>query len=331
MKTNVRRILLALTIAGSGLIATVQPAAANISTPAQQKIQVPGYYRMQLGDFEITALYDGYVKIDNKLLKGISAKDAKTLMDKMFIDSNNGVQTAVNAYLINTGKNLVLVDSGTAKCFGPTLGAINSNIKAAGYSPEQIDTVLLTHLHADHTCGIADDGKMAFPNATVYASKGDADYWLSPAVMAKAPDEAKPLFKMAQDAVAPYQTADKFKVYNPGDTLIPGVEVVATPGHTPGHSSYLFSSKDQNLLVWGDIVHSHSIQFAHPEVALEFDVNSKQAIETRKKMFANIAKNDLWIAGAHLPFPGLGHVGVEGKGYKWVPIEYSPIIVTPEK
>ncbi|WP_159567725.1 MBL fold metallo-hydrolase [Budvicia diplopodorum] len=331
MKKNISRALLALTIAGAGVLSAVQPTVALAAVPAQQKTQVPGYYRMQLGGFEVTALYDGYVNIDNKLLKGINGKDAKVLLDKMFLDSTNGVQTAVNAYLINTGTNLVLVDSGAAKCFGPTLGGIQNNIRAAGYTPEQIDTVLLTHLHADHSCGINEQGKMVFPNAVVYASKADADYWLSPEIAAKAPEEAKGLFQMAQDSVAPYQAANHFKVYSPGDTLIAGVEVVPTPGHTPGHASYLFSAKGQELLIWGDIVHSHSIQFAQPEIAMEFDTDSKRAIETRKKLFADVAKKKLWIGGAHLPFPGLGHVAIDGKGYRWVPVEYSPVMVAAGK
>ncbi|GKX53313.1 MBL fold metallo-hydrolase [Budvicia aquatica] len=331
MKKNISRTLLAMTLAGAGIFGAIHSTVALAAAPAQQKEQVPGYYRMQLGDMEVTAIYDGYVNIDKKVIKGIDAKDAKVLLDKMFLDSTNGVQTAVNAYLINTGANLILVDSGAAKCFGPTLGGIQNNIRAAGYTLEQIDTVLLTHLHADHSCGINDQGKMVFPNAVVYAAKADADYWLSPEMAAKAPEGVKGLFQMAQDAVAPYQAAGRFKVYSPGDTLIAGVEVVPTPGHTPGHTSYLFSTKGQELLIWGDIVHSHSIQFSQPEVAMEFDTDSKQAIETRKKLFADVAKKKLWIGGAHLPFPGLGHVGVEGKGYRWVPVEYSPQIVNTTK
>jgi glyoxylase-like metal-dependent hydrolase (beta-lactamase superfamily II) len=107
---------------------------------------------------------------------------------------------------------------------------------------------------------------------------------------------------------------------------MPGVKSVAEPGHTPGHAGYLFSSEGQQLLVWGDVVHSHPVQFMHPEVSIEFDVDSKQAIATRKKLFADTAKQKLWVAGAHLPFPGIGHVRAEKTGYAWVPVEYSPLV-----
>lgn len=302
---------------------TIQTCLAETNSVPKQATQVPGYYRMMLGDFEVTALYDGHTQIPTTLLKNINDKEAKQLLEKMFIDPTNDVQTAINGFLVNTGDHLILVDAGAAKCFGPTSGEIQNNIKAAGYTAEQIDIVLLTHLHPDHACGINKDGIAAFPNATVYASKAEADFWLSEEKTKQAPANVQAVFNIAQDSVAPYKKNNKLKIYNTGDTLLTGVQVVPSIGHTPGHSSYLFTSNDQKLLIWGDIVHSYSIQLAHPEVAIEYDTDSSKAIETRKEILADAAKNKLWIAGAHLPFPGLGHVRAEQQGYTWVPIEYS--------
>ncbi|MEN3113515.1 MBL fold metallo-hydrolase [Uliginosibacterium paludis] len=296
------------------------------AAPAPVKTQVPGYYRYANGDFEVTALYDGYIDLGTSLLKGLRAPEIQSLLARMFIEHSKGVQTAVNAYLVNTGEHLVLVDAGAASCFGPSLGQVQDNIRAAGYKPEEIDTVLLTHLHPDHLCGVLDkSGQPAFPNATLWASQGDADFWLSEKVAAAAADDAKPFFRMAMDAVKPYQAAGHFMSFKPGEALLPGVSVVPTPGHTPGHSSYLFSSGKQKLLLWGDIVHSHSVQFQHPEVSLEFDVDQKQAIATRKALFQQAANAGWAIGGAHLPFPGLGHIRKDAKGYAWVPVEFGPI------
>lgn len=322
MLTFARHALLAATVAAG----TLMTASAYAEPVAKQNNQVPGYYRMALGDFEVTALYDGYIDIDTKLLKGASADTIQNLLAKMFLDSDNGVQTAVNGFLINTGKNLMLVDTGAAKCFGPTLGNIQDNLKAAGYTPEQVDSVLLTHLHPDHACGLLTaDGKAAYPNATLFVPKGDADYWLSSAEQAKAPEAKRGMFSMSQKAVAPYTAAQHVQYFSPDSKLPEGIVVVPSNGHTPGHTSYMLSSKGQNLLVWGDIVHSHSVQFSQPEVAIEFDSDSAKAIETRKKLFAEAAKDKLWVAGAHLPFPGIGHVRSEGQGYVWVPTEFGPI------
>jgi glyoxylase-like metal-dependent hydrolase (beta-lactamase superfamily II) len=133
------------------------------------------------------------------------------------------------------------------------------------------------------------------------------------------------MFKMARAAVAPYVAGNRLQRYAEGSPLVPGISSVALHGHTPGHSGYLLSSAGQSLLVWGDIVHSHAVQFARPEVAIEFDVDSAQAIATRQKVFADAARDKLWVAGAHLPFPGIGHVRAEGAGYAWVPVEFSPL------
>ncbi len=324
--TPARRLLATALIAASALLAAGFPPLASAAAPAKQGTQVPGFYRMALGEVEVTALYDGYVALDPKLLKGASAKDIQSLLARMFVDTSHGMQTAVNAYLLNTGANLILIDTGAAKCFGPTLGGIGDNIRAAGYRTDQIDTVLLTHLHGDHACGLVTaEGKPAFPKATVYAAQEEAAYWLDKEAATKAPKEAQSSFKTAQDAVAPYVAAGKFKQFKAGDTIVPGVVAVAEPGHTPGHSGYLVSSGNQQMLVWGDLVHSHAVQFAHPEVAIEFDTDSKQAVATRNQIFADAAKKKLWVAGAHLPFPGIGHVRQDRNGYAWVPVEFAPL------
>lgn len=323
-----RQVLLATSVAAAIVPAALMPLTAHAAAD-KKTTQVPGFYRMAVGTLEVNALYDGYVSLDPKQLKGATGKDIQSLLARMFVSTARGMQTAVNAYLINTGSKLILVDTGAAKCFGPTLGVIGDNIRAAGYEPGQVDMVLLTHLHPDHACGLKTaDGQAAFPNATVYVSKDEAAFWLNKEVAAKAQKEAQPFFQMAQDAVAPYAAGGKLKEFGTGETILPSVVSVPAPGHTPGHAGYLFSSADQQLLLWGDIVHSHAVQFVRPEIAIEFDVNSEQAIASRKKLFAQAATKKLWVAGAHLPFPGIGHVRAEGKGYAWVPVEYSPL---PEK
>lgn len=320
------------TLARSALVAlaVAVPAAAALpalaAPPAQQRTQVPGFYRMALGAVEVTAVYDGYVDLDPKILTGIAANDIQGLIARMFQDSTPGVQTAVNAFLVHTGQNLVLVDTGAAGAFGPTLGGIGANIRAAGYDPTQVDSVLLTHLHGDHAGGLLTmDGKPLFPNATVWAAKEEAAFWLDEAVAAKAPAEAQPFFKIARDAVAPYQAAGRFKTFAAGDEPVPGIRTVAAFGHTPGHTGFLINSGGKSLLAWGDLVHNHAVQFARPEVVIEFDTSKEQALATRRKIFDEAARDQLWIAGAHLPFPGIGHVRAEGGGYAWVPVEYGPL------
>lgn len=308
-------LLAAVLLAWAGLAGAAAPV---------QKTQVPGYYRMIVGDFEVTALYDGYIDLDSALLKNTTPKEVQSLLARMFVQGPK-VQTAVNAYLVNTGRQLVLIDAGAAKLFGPSLGYVVDNLKAAGYDPAQVDVVLITHLHGDHVNGLVADGKPVFPNAEIWSAQADTDFWLNPEVAAKAPKDAQPFFKMAQDAAAPYQKSGRWKTFAAEQEIVPGIASVVAPGHTPGHTGYLLSSGDRKLLIWGDIVHNHAVQFVRPQVAIEFDVDKKQAVATRKKLLARVAKEKLMVAGMHLPFPGIGHVRAEGKGYAWVPVEFGPI------
>lgn len=304
------------------LIAVAGPSSAG--APAQ-KTQVPGYYRMALGDIEITALFDGATQLDPKLLKNTSAREVSSLHQRMFVKGST-MQIAVNAFLINSGGKLVLVDAGAAKVLGPKLGQIVANLKAAGHTPEQVDAVLLTHLHGDHVAGLVDaDGKAVFANAEIWSAKADNDFWLSEEIAARAPQQFQPFFKMARDAAAPYLKTGQWKTFASDRELLSGIASYAANGHTPGHSGYLVGSGGERLLIWGDIVHDHAVQFVRPQVAIEFDNDPKAAVVTRKQILAKAAKERLLVAGMHLPFPGIGHVRKEARGYSWVPIDFAPL------
>lgn len=308
-------------VAATGVLAPLQSVRAE--APAV-KTQVPGYYRHMVGDVEVTALYDGQILLDTAKLRNATPQEMQRLLARLFRD--NPTPTAVNAYLLNVGGKLVLVDAGAAGKFGPQLGQVLANLKASGYEPAQVDAVLLTHLHGDHVSGLlTPDGQVAFPNATVHVAKAEADFWLSAEQMNKAPEAMRGFFKMAQDAVAAYRQVDRLKTFDGQKELLPGILSVPMPGHTPGHTGYLVQSKGQRLLIWGDLVHNAAVQLPRPEVTIEFDVDPRQALRMRKDVFKRVVKDGFLVAGMHLPFPGLGHVRDEPKGYEWVPIDFGPL------
>jgi len=288
--------------------------------------QVPGYYRMQLGQFEITALYDGAIQLPAGLLKNSTEEEIGKLLAKKFVGNPN-MQTAVNTYLINTGEHLVLIDTGAGGLFGPDLGNVITNLKAAGYTTDEVDTVILTHLHGDHIGGLNDaSGRPTFANAKVLISVQDNDFWLSEEAAAAAPEEAKQFFKMARDMAAPLKASKQWATFESGAELVPGIKAIVAHGHTPGHTAFEVSSNGQKLLIWGDIVHAHAVQFARPDVSIEFDVDQQQAIATRKALMAQVAAEGALVAGMHLPFPGIGHIRDDGNGsYALVPVEFSPL------
>jgi glyoxylase-like metal-dependent hydrolase (beta-lactamase superfamily II) len=296
-------------------------ATAHAEAP-QVKTQAPGFYRVMLGEFEVTALSDGTVALPvDKLLTGTTAAKTQKALARSFLKTP--LDTSVNGYLVNTGAKLVLIDTGAAGLFGPTLGNLITNLKAAGYQPEQVDEIYITHMHADHVGGLMAGDKLAFPNATVRADKHDADFWLSQANLDKAPADAKGFFQGAMASLNPYVAAGKFKAFDGDTELVPGIKAVATRGHTPGHSIYKVESQGQTLVLWGDLMHVAAVQFAEPGVTIQFDTDSKSAALQRKRAYAEAAKRGYLVGSAHISFPGLGHVRAQGTGYEWLPVNYS--------
>jgi len=296
-------------------VAPVQAAAPMVKT------QAPGFYRMALGDFEVTALFDGSFDLPvDKLLKQPAAKTDAALA-KHF--QSLPVETSVNGFLINTGTKLILIDTGTGGYSGPTSGTLLANLKAAGYRPDQIDDIFITHMHGDHVGGLSHDGVAVFPKAVVHAGKGDVDHYLSQAEMDKAPADSKDGFKTAMAAFAPYQATGRLQPIAADGEIVPGVRSWATPGHTPGHTSYVVESKGAKMIVTGDLIHVAAVQFDDPSVTIAFDSDTRAAEAARQKVFTQAAKDGTLIAAAHLQFPGMGHLAVNGKGYTYEPVNYQ--------
>ena len=305
-------------VIGFGAHGTAHAAVPMVKTSA------PGYFHTMLGDFEVTALSDGTVNLPvDKLLTNTTPAKVKKALDNAFVTAP--LETSVNGYLINTGAKLVLIDTGAAKLFGPTLGNLVANLKAAGYQPEQVDEVYITHMHPDHVGGLMDGDKLAFPNATVRADKHDADFWLSQANLDKAPADSKGFFQGAMASLNPYVKANKFVPFDGATDLVPGIKAIATPGHTAGHSTYVVESKGQKLVLWGDLIHVAAVQFDEPAVTIQFDTDSKVAAGARKKAYQAAVSGAYLVGASHIAFPGLGHVRANGKAFAWVPLNYTVV------
>lgn len=285
------------------------------------KTQAPGFYRLMVGDFEVTALLDGTMMLPFKdFMNDITPAQFEHALARDFL--KDPVEVSVNAFLVNTGSKLVLVDTGDAAGMDGT-GRLQENLKAAGYDPSQVDEIYITHMHGDHISGLTVKGERAFPNALVRASRQDADYWLSPEKLAAAKGDDKESFQHAQEVFAPYIKAGKFSPFDGDIELVPGVHAVATHGHTPGHTCYLIESQGKRMLFVGDLLHVPSVQFARPAITIKFDTDNAAARTQRLRIFREAAANGEWIAAAHISFPGIGHVRAEGKGYAFVPANYG--------
>ncbi|MGM0982621.1 MAG: MBL fold metallo-hydrolase [Pseudomonadota bacterium] len=283
----------------------------------------PGHYRMMLGDVAVTALSDGTVELPMHELLHMPVDEARAMFEADYLEVP--VETSVNAYLVDTGEHLVLIDTGAGGLFGPSLGKLGASLEAAGVSPDAIDEIYLTHLHPDHVGGLMNGDARRFPNAILRADQDDIDYWLDSANLEAAPEGQKGFFRGAMASLNPYIEAGAFEVFDGARELVPGIHSQEDPGHTPGHSTYRVESDGETLVLWGDIMHAAAVQFPRPEVTIDFDSAPDEARERREALFAEVAENGYWVAGAHLSFPGIGHLrsDAEGEGYEWLPVNYT--------
>jgi glyoxylase-like metal-dependent hydrolase (beta-lactamase superfamily II) len=296
---------------------------AALAAALQHRDQAPGFYRVTVGDLEVTALYDGTGVFDPHWLNG-----TKATMDgvvKALQEDPHMLDVVDGGFLVNTGKQRILVDAGAGTWWGGgALGRLAGSLRSAGYTPEEVDIVLLTHLHSDHVGGLTtQDGKRVFPNAKVYVAKAESDFWLSPDIAAKAPKDAQPFFQTAQAVAAPYIKADKWHTFSGSETIVDGMQLIPLPGHTPGHTGYEFSSKGQHIAFWGDTIHIQSVQLQHPELTVVFDSDPTAAAATRNQLLPKLAREDVVIAGPHMLFPSLGRLHKEGSGYSWTPVQFT--------
>jgi glyoxylase-like metal-dependent hydrolase (beta-lactamase superfamily II) len=309
-------------LASAVLLSGALPASSAVAAPpaAEVKPQFPGVYRYRLGDFQLTALSDGTVSQDlPALLMRTTPSEVNGLLSRSFLE--NPIEASINAFLIDTGSHLILADTGSGQIFAPTGGKLPSSLAAAGYRPEQITDILLTHIHADHSGGLVHDGHRVFPNATVHVGQPDIDFFLSPAPKGAGGYAARH-FEEAAKTVGLYVSAGKVKPFSGRGEVLPGVTAVPTPGHTPGHSFYVIESRGQRIDLWGDLLHFAAVQLPKPSITIVYDVDPAAAAAQRAKQLATAAAQQRLVAGAHLPFPGIGHVRSEASGYSWVPVNY---------
>jgi glyoxylase-like metal-dependent hydrolase (beta-lactamase superfamily II) len=302
----------------AGVLAQPAPAAAP-----QHHVQAPGFYRMKVGDLEVTALLDGNAAFD---LHWLTAKKATMdRVEKALHEDPHLLDTGDTGFLVNTGRQLILVDAGAGMWFGGgALGRLVDSLRGAGYAPEQVDRVLVTHLHSDHVGGLTtQDGKRVFPNADVFVSKAESDFWLSPEIAAKAAKDVQPFFQSAQAIAAPYIKAGKWHTFRDSDVLDDGIKIISLHGHTPGHTGYEFSSKAKTILFWGDIIHQQLAQLSHPDITVVFDIDHAAAAATRNQLLPTLASEGAVIAGPHMPFPGIGRLRKEANGYVWAPVIFT--------
>ena len=258
-----------------------------LASPDESRENVFSY---KVGDYEIILLSEGQRDNNPDILIGATPEMIRqTMPDGTF-------RNAVNAFLVKTKDKNYLIDTG----FGRNLW---DNLQSVHLSPEQIDVVILTHMHGDHTGGLLKDDKIAFPHARLILSKKEYIH---------SENEAK------QASAILKRYSDKVETITPeeiGKKKEDGIYYIEAYGHTPGHIVCLIQSNNEQLLIWADVAHAMAIQMPYPDVSVVYDTDPDMAKETRKRLLEYASKNKITVAGMHIPYPSIGTVEASAAGY----------------
>lgn len=286
--------------------------AAGVLTP--RALALAGPFTMKQGDYDLTVVSDGTLALPmNVFAVDAPPEEVKKLFAAAGM-SGDTVPVAASPVILKSGTELALFDTGGM--FQPTNGKLMENLKLAGIDPAAITKVIFTHGHPDHLLGVAAKGALNFPNATHHVAAGEWDFWNAPDLKTRMPAEMHGMIDGITGAFGTFK--DKVQRFQPGDDVLPGVRVLETHGHTPGHVSFEVAGGD-GLVIMGDVANSVVTGFAHPEWHFGFDAVPEQASATRKAVLARSATDKIRLLGYHWPYPGIGVAEADGAGFKYVP------------
>ena len=275
--------------------------------------QTRGVYHRRLGEWLVSAVSDGYVDPPVDAVRGITAAEADAML--VHATGSPAVRIGVNMFALRGAGRTILVDAGSGTTMGPSCGRLPDNLAAAGIDPADIDTILLTHVHPDHSNGLtSDEGTALFPRAEIVVHADEMAHWFSDAAMAVATERSRSrYFAAARFRLAPYR--DRIRTFSTGEVL-PGIVAVPCPGHTPGHCAYRIRSGAEDMIIWGDTVHVPELQVPRPDVTMLFDHDGPAAAASRIAIFEMAVQEGLVVAGMHLHFPGFARLIHEPQGYR---------------
>ena len=284
--------------------------------------QAPYYYRFKHGSMQGTVISDGILPLGEPSASflGTSKEEVGQMLTSNFLDPSN-VILEQNILVLNTGSHVVLFDTGMgqSQIFGPTTGQMMHNLEVAGIDPASVDAILCTHGHCDHVWGImTDDGQRNFPNAQIYISQADFDFWTDEAKLTVTePSYMKLFVEGARNNLLPNR--DRIVFFKDGEEFLPGIQAMSAPGHTVGHTMFLMTSDGQTMAAIGDTTHHHVLLLEKPLMEFAYDTDPKQSAQTRYRILDMLAAERMPMIAYHFPWPGIGHIAKHGEGFRYYP------------
>ena len=295
-------------------------AAALVPRLAVAQADLPKTHRVAVGGRELFVVSDGWnAQADVTRGAVVNAAPEQVMAALQAAGMTGpGMANPYNVTVLRTPQGLVMLDAGTGGAGGPQTGALLANMRAAGLGPADVTLILHTHFHGDHIGGLqAADGSQVYPNARILVPEREWSFWNDPAEESRATEVRRPGFANVRRRFAPYQ--GKISTFAPGAEVAPGVAAVPTPGHSPGHTSFLISDGNAQVLILGDCVLAPALFVANPEWIPGFDMDAQTALGTRRRILDRAAADRIPVVGYHFPMPATGRVERAGSGYRLVP------------
>ncbi len=312
----------------TGSAATAATCAVNrgaFATTPLAKTQGPGVYRLKLGSYQVTALYDGIwpVPLEDEFIRNASRAQVDKALTAAFL-APGVLPISFTALLVNTGSKLVLIDTGTAGQITDSAGTLPANLAVAGVAARDIDTIVISHFHPDHINGIkTKDGAKVFPNAEIVVPEPEWKFWMDDGNLGTATGTVKKYFLNARRIFR--DIAKDVRRFTPGADIVPGIASLAAYGHTPGHCAFTVSSGPDSMLVLSDSVRDPALFVRHPDWQPTFDMDGALAVETRRRLLDRAAADRLLVHGYHFPFPACGHIAKVKRDFELVPVQWQPL------
>lgn len=281
------------------------------------RTQAPAFHRFMIGSIEATVVSDGPLPLGKPAtsFNGFAPGEINQLLQGDFLPTDD-ITLEQNILVLNTGDKLIVFDTGvgSSKMFGPLPGKLVATLVRAGIQPSDIDAVVLSHAHPDHCGGLVDaDGKAVFPNAQIYISAADLDFW---ADEGKLGSPLKAFVEIARRNLLPLR--DRIVFYTDGQEFLPGVQALSAPGHTVGHTLFMITSGPEVFCYAADLAHHYLLLLENPRGEFVYDTDPKQAVVTRARLLDMLATNRIRLMGYHFPWPGLGHVAHHGDRFHYI-------------
>lgn len=292
--------------------------APNFGAPSVVQV---GFRKQKLGDMEIIALNDGVARrpLAAEFVRNAPLEQVQELLKSQGLPTEY-IDIPFTAFLVVAGSRRILMDSGFADNGPPTTGRLLANLNAAGFKPDDIDTVVISHYHGDHINGVRNKaGQLTFPKAKIMVPTVEHAYWMDDAKMNAAPEAARGAFQNARRVFGGLP-ADQLIQFEPGKDIAPGIKSVAAFGHTPGHTLFTVESKGEKFAYVADLTNIPQLFARSPDWAVQFDMDANAAREMRRKTFEMIVSEKMMAGGFHFPFPAFGKIEKLGNGYDFKPV-----------